>query len=196
MSGFLRRLRRPKEEEAPPEEGPPEAPQDEGEAPSPEDGGTEEVPAAPEPEEEVAPPPRRAPLRRLRPPARAHSSRPTSAPTEAEVPAPEPREPEPSPEAGPEAPPGPAPASPTPTPETDSLVEVPRIAPMLETALPGAEAVASPILPASSSPPLPEADREAAMSSLSRHRTGSNCFLCATPMQGSFCPTCRMDWNE
>jgi|HubBroStandDraft_4_1064222.scaffolds.fasta_scaffold585170_1 hypothetical protein len=45
-------------------------------------------------------------------------------------------------------------------------------------------------------PPLPEAD---AGSGRPVHRPLSpptRCFLCGTEMNGAYCPTCRMNWNE
>ena len=72
--------------------------------------------------------------------------------------------------------------------EPPSLLPVPSISPTADVA-PALEISAAP-------PPLPEADREAAMGSLTRHRPGTKCFLCGAEMQGTFCPTCRMDWNE
>jgi hypothetical protein len=53
-----------------------------------------------------------------------------------------------------------------------------------------------PELPSTAPPRLPEA---AAGTSRSVHRpltAPSHCFLCGSEMSGSFCPTCRMTWNE
>ncbi len=47
-----------------------------------------------------------------------------------------------------------------------------------------------------SPPPLPEADREAARSSVARRRPQTQCFLCSSPLVGAWCPTCRMEWIE
>jgi hypothetical protein len=53
-------------------------------------------------------------------------------------------------------------------------------------------------MPLATGPPprLPEAD-EAAGGSPHRPLAGSTrCFLCGSEMTGSFCPTCRMTWND
>lgn len=53
-----------------------------------------------------------------------------------------------------------------------------------------------PDLPASAPPKLPEA---AVGGTRSAHRpltAPGHCFLCGTELSGSFCPTCRMTWNE
>jgi hypothetical protein len=48
----------------------------------------------------------------------------------------------------------------------------------------------------SAPPPLPEADRDAARSSLAPRRNATKCFLCGTEMDGPWCPTCRMAWTD
>ncbi|MCI4362246.1 MAG: hypothetical protein L3J77_03545 [Thermoplasmata archaeon] len=53
-------------------------------------------------------------------------------------------------------------------------------------------------VPLATGPPprLPEAD-EAAGGAPHRPLAGSTrCFLCGSEMTGSFCPTCRMTWND
>jgi hypothetical protein len=72
--------------------------------------------------------------------------------------------------------PGPAgPTDPMPGPETPSAG-----APLAESA----------------PPPLPEADPAAALTSMSRQRPGTLCFLCGSEMDGSYCPSCKMHWTE
>jgi hypothetical protein len=178
MSGFLRRLRRTKEEEptepdaSAPEET--EAPaESEGEATESEPTSDGEPEPATTPRASRGPPPRRPP-----PPVRTHTARPSA----------------------------PAPPEPAEIP-IDEVASIPPEVAIPEAATPEAiETDVTPELlaptppvvdaPIALPPPLPEADRDAAMSSLSRHRPGSACFLCGTSMQGTFCPTCRMDWNE
>lgn len=50
--------------------------------------------------------------------------------------------------------------------------------------------------PSALPPPLPQADRNAARSSIAPRRTGSTCFLCGSEMDGPWCPSCRMAWAE
>ncbi|HXQ94964.1 MAG TPA: hypothetical protein VN864_07370 [Thermoplasmata archaeon] len=45
-------------------------------------------------------------------------------------------------------------------------------------------------------PPLPEADAGAGRSVHRPLNPPTRCFLCGTEMTGSFCPTCRMTWND
>jgi hypothetical protein len=45
-------------------------------------------------------------------------------------------------------------------------------------------------------PPLPEADADAGRAVHRPLSPPTRCFLCGTEMTGSFCPTCRMTWNE
>ncbi|MCI4356272.1 MAG: hypothetical protein L3K18_03895 [Thermoplasmata archaeon] len=53
-------------------------------------------------------------------------------------------------------------------------------------------------LPLSIGPPprLPEADVAAGGSSHRPLAGSTRCFLCGSEMSGSFCPTCRMTWND
>jgi hypothetical protein len=138
MSGFFRRLRRPKEEPEPEEES---ALAPDGADQLPEESSVEpEGPAAPEPgpDAPVAPDPPPAPS---------------------------------VPDVGPEVPPIP-PSSPVPAPEPSRP---------------------SPVPPP---PPLPEADRIAARGSLTPRRTSTQCFVCGTELDGPWCPTCRIAWND
>jgi hypothetical protein len=80
------------------------------------------------------------------------------------------------------APEGPTPR--TPSPDGEVRPEIPDVRPDLAPASPSAP------------PPLPAQDEDAGRST-HRPLTASNrCFLCGTEMTGSFCPTCRMTWNE
>jgi hypothetical protein len=54
----------------------------------------------------------------------------------------------------------------------------------------------APEVPVGPPPPLPEADRDAARSSIARRRPQSTCFLCGTELDGPWCPTCRMAWSD
>jgi hypothetical protein len=51
-------------------------------------------------------------------------------------------------------------------------------------------------LPATPPPRLPEASAGAVRSAHRPLTAPGHCFLCGTEMSGSFCPTCRMTWNE
>src|SRR5580698_5370790 len=87
---------------------------------------------------------------------------------------------------------GPAPATDLPSSETrpgpgESPV-VPTVEPLPLEPVPG--------VPVSAPPPLPEAEAGSGRN-VHRHLSASSrCFLCGTEMNGSFCPTCRMSWNE
>ena len=142
MSGFFRRLRRPKEEVPEPEEEPSIAPD-----------GADELPVEPEPTSPMTP-----------------DTEPARDPAPEPVLEPAPPTPVPAPD------PFPAPAVPSaPAPPTGPVV---------------------PATPVGPPPPLPEADRVAARSSLSPRRTSTKCFLCGTEMDGPWCPTCRIAWND
>jgi hypothetical protein len=51
-------------------------------------------------------------------------------------------------------------------------------------------------VPLSTRPPLPEAEAGAVRSAHRPLTATTRCFLCGTEMNGSFCPTCRMTWND
>jgi hypothetical protein len=53
-----------------------------------------------------------------------------------------------------------------------------------------------PVLPESAPPRLPDAATDASRSVHRPLTAPTRCFLCGTEMSGSFCPTCRMTWNE
>jgi len=96
-------------------------------------------------------------------------------------------------EAGPPVLPGeigpPAPEPPlSPRPEPSS-----RTTPTLPVA-PVEEPAREP--PAGPRPPLPEADAGAGRSVHRPLNPPTRCFLCGTEMTGSYCPTCRMTWND
>jgi hypothetical protein len=55
---------------------------------------------------------------------------------------------------------------------------------------------AGPELPWTAPPRLPEAGAGASRSVHRPLTAPTHCFLCGTEMSGSFCPTCRMTWNE
>ncbi len=199
MGGFLRRLRRPKEEES--------------EEPAP---AVEEVVA----EESMDGSEIQIPYRNENAVEEAYAP-PAIEPSRAAPGPPSPIEPAPTPVAPPEersepdvpvvatapASPG-ALATPDPAPALDEAARAPagpasiepRTTPEGPSGPPSLEAPVAPTpsveLPAAPPPPLPEADRDAATSSLSRHRVATSCFLCGTEVQGTYCPTCRMDWNE
>jgi hypothetical protein len=61
-------------------------------------------------------------------------------------------------------------------------------------ATPAAENV--PDLPSSAPPRLPEAGSAGGRSVHRPLTAPSHCFLCGAELAGSFCPTCRMTWNE
>jgi hypothetical protein len=202
MGGFLRRLRRPKEEEEAVEEP---APTDqEAVAPAESIDGSElQIPYRNDsPEESVAvAPDREAPPPTIAPePAPVVEPSPEVAPTEATSAPTVPASPvgtaiapELTGPAGPTSPAGLEPTGPSivPTPAEPSVVSsIPE--PDLTVVLPPS----GPEAPGGPPPPLPEADRDAATSSLASHRPATKCFVCSTEMQGTFCPTCRMDWNE
>jgi hypothetical protein len=48
----------------------------------------------------------------------------------------------------------------------------------------------------SAPPPLPSVDEDADRAPHRPLAAPSRCFLCGTELNGSFCPTCRMTWNE
>jgi len=101
-------------------------------------------------------------------------------------------EPEPEPEVAPVEDEAPEPA---PAPEGPSSEEVPAEPVVLpEPAEPAVPA--PPEGPVGPPPPLPEADREAARSSIARRRPQSKCFLCGSDLDGPWCPTCRMAWSD
>jgi hypothetical protein len=105
-------------------------------------------------------------------------------------------EPEPAEVADPDAEIGPA---------APTMAEGPASAAAIESPVPAEVPVPTPAfdspgvdVPLATGPPprLPEAD-EAAGGSPHRPLAGSTrCFLCGTEMTGSFCPTCRMTWND
>ncbi len=45
-------------------------------------------------------------------------------------------------------------------------------------------------------PPLPPADLESVRAATPPRAGSDRCFLCNTELLGSYCPTCRMTWNE
>ena len=106
---------------------------------------------------------------------------------------PSPPEPELTEEVAPEAEPE---AEPEPEAEVAAPPESP--APPVQVTPPVAPAppIPPPTTARSSPPPLPEADRNAARSSIAPRRTTTNCFLCGTEMDGPWCPKCRMAWTD
>jgi hypothetical protein len=56
--------------------------------------------------------------------------------------------------------------------------------------------VPDPIGPGGAPPPLPQADPEPRGGARTDHGTYVRCFLCGTAMDGPWCPTCRMVWND
>jgi hypothetical protein len=134
MSGFFRRLRRPKEEEPEPEEESSLSPDGADELP------VEDGPSSPEPP--AAPDPGGPPV--------LGEDRVVTAGAE---------------------------------PPAELPLETPAITP-------------PPPAPIGPPPPLPEPDRSAARSSLTPRRTSSRCFLCGTELDGPWCPTCRIAWND
>ncbi len=105
-----------------------------------------------------------------------------------EAPPEAPGEPDPLPTPDPEAPAPPVPA-PSPEPAHAAAVSV--------TSVPVAGSPpAAPATPTGPPPPLPAADQAAARGSLSPRRTSTQCFLCGTELDGPWCPTCRIAWND
>jgi hypothetical protein len=172
MGGFFRRLRRSKDAEEPSETD--EAPTEESTEPTSEDPGEEST--EPVTTDEPLPEGSNAPSWGIYPPPEAPSPLlETSDPESSEAAASEPLtdtappfETETSPAPDPPEPP----AAPEPAPAAEA--EVPEAAP----------------------PPLPEADPTAAVTSLSRQRPGTLCFLCGSEMDGTYCPSCKMHWTE
>jgi hypothetical protein len=56
--------------------------------------------------------------------------------------------------------------------------------------------VAVPELPLTTPPRLPEAADGAGRSAHRPLTAPGHCFLCGSELAGSYCPTCRMTWNE
>lgn len=113
---------------------------------------------------------------------------------------PAPEHPSPAPSDDEEVAPSPAvPDEIGPAPTTEPQGSEPHTEPDASRAAPAIEPV--PVepgveVPISAPPPLPEAE---AGSGRNVHRPLSaptRCFLCGTEMNGSFCPTCRMSWND
>ncbi|HEV8049808.1 MAG TPA: hypothetical protein VGP88_04375 [Thermoplasmata archaeon] len=87
---------------------------------------------------------------------------------------------------------GPPPEPPAPLAGPKSAIEPPEGAPT--TVEPsGAPTVES---TSANRPPLPEADSGAGRAIHRPLSPPTRCFLCGTEMTGSYCPTCRMTWNE
>ncbi|MCI4360698.1 MAG: hypothetical protein L3J91_03270 [Thermoplasmata archaeon] len=175
MAGFLKRLRRPKEEESSDEDAAPT--EDEPRPADSMDGADLQIPYRDDsPNEE--------PVGGASPAGAPATSRTAGASVRAGG-------------RSPDAPPptAPSPAVPSAIATAPPTPQAPPNPPALSAPPPHA-APPPPGQPAAPPPPLPEADREAATSSLSHHRATATCFVCGTLMQGTYCPTCRMDWNE
>jgi hypothetical protein len=84
---------------------------------------------------------------------------------------------------------------PAPTVETSAgtAPEPPASEPSLSEPAPLAPVAEVPLSPR---PPLPEAEAGAGRSAHRPLTATTRCFLCGTEMNGSFCPTCRMTWND
>ena len=172
MSGFLRRLRgrRPKDDEAEagdePVEGEPSGDTDIYPHRSNDRPDDPDIAAAPEPAPIDASEPEPP-----RPPTVAPGPRPSSAPR---------------PTPGPRAPAAPAAPMPAPerTPDPAPPPAVPAVAPEVA------------VVPSSAPPPLPLAGTDLGSSSHRPLTAPTRCFLCGSEMTGSYCPVCRMTWNE
>jgi hypothetical protein len=64
-----------------------------------------------------------------------------------------------------------------------------------ESRTPGPEVVMTE-LPPSTPPRLPEAADGAGRTAHRPLNAPGHCFLCGSELTGSYCPTCRMTWNE
>ncbi len=53
-----------------------------------------------------------------------------------------------------------------------------------------------PVVESGPPPPLPPADLESVRAANPPRAGSDRCFLCNTELLGSYCPTCRMTWNE
>ena len=125
----------------------------------------------------------------------AVSAEPTPAP-EPEAAPPEPKKGAPRPARGPKeakeraaAEPGAAPAS----HDASDLAKRPE-APVPSSA-PEAKAGPAPA-PSGPPPPLPEAEAGASPPTLRIRTPSARCFICGSDMDGTWCPKCRMVWNE
>jgi hypothetical protein len=83
----------------------------------------------------------------------------------------------------------PAPHAPTPSAEPRGPAE--EVRPAVPEVRPAVEVPA-----ASGPPPLPAVDEDVGRAAHRPLTAPTRCFLCGTEMAGSFCPTCRMTWNE
>jgi hypothetical protein len=77
---------------------------------------------------------------------------------------------------------------PSPAPGDDIHPKLPEVAPD-----PG---LSPPPTTVSAPPPLPSVDEDADRAPHRPLAAPSRCFLCGTELNGSYCPTCRMTWNE